>query len=122
MELRRPAHETHFRHGLWFRQTACRIKMGALALTWKTLCAQSWFFSPKLETWQKKILADLRERVPREKNVFWILSSGTQSLKSVKAIGLSRESVLCSAEAVNRHLHGTSKDRWLLAIPHYHIG
>lgn len=43
-------------------------------------------------------------------------------MQSVKAIGLSRENILCSAEAVNQHLQATAKDRWLVAIPSYHVG
>jgi o-succinylbenzoate---CoA ligase len=96
--------------------------MGALVLNWTELKTKTWFYSPHLELWQKKILADLRRRVPREKDFFWILSSGTQAVKTVKAIGLSLEAVLHSATAVNAHLDSTQSDRWLIAIPSYHIG
>jgi len=96
--------------------------MGAAALTWKALKAQTWFFSPHLETWQKKILTDLKRRVPREKDAIWVLSSGTQSVKSVKAIGLTWQAVLTASAAANRHLESVKSDRWLAAIPSYHIG
>jgi o-succinylbenzoate---CoA ligase len=96
--------------------------MGAAALTWKSLKAQTWFFSPNLEAWQKKILTDLKRRVPRAKDSLWILSSGTQSVKSVKAVGLTWKAVLTSSAAVNRHLQSVKSDRWLAAIPAYHIG
>jgi O-succinylbenzoic acid--CoA ligase len=93
--------------------------MGARALSWKP---KTWSHSPHLEAWQKKILGDLKSRVPREKGVLWILSSGTQAVKSVKVIGLTREAVMIAAEAANRHLQSSKSDRWLVAIPTYHIG
>jgi len=96
--------------------------MGPLALSWPKFKTQTWFYSPHLESWQKKILTDLRRRVPREKNLLWILSSGTQAVKSVKAIGLSHESILLASAAANRHLQSTKSDRWLAAIPSSHIG
>lgn len=96
--------------------------MGSPLVTWKTLRRESWFFSRTLEPWQKKILNDLKRRAPRERNFSWILSSGTQAIGSVKAIGLTHESILTAAAAANKHLGSTYKDRWLLAIPHYHIG
>lgn len=81
-----------------------------------------WLVSPRLSEWQKKILLNLRERSPKTGDSIWILSSGTQSARSVKAIALSNDRILKSAESVNRHLLVTAKDRWLVAIPSYHIG
>lgn len=91
-------------------------------MTWNTLRKHGWFFSPKLEAWQKKVVAEMQARVPRAADVLWILSSGTQSVNTVKAIGLSEEAVLASAEGVNRHLSSNKNDRWLVAIPWYHVG
>jgi O-succinylbenzoic acid--CoA ligase len=96
--------------------------MGARALKWQELKTRRWFFSPRLEGWQKKILRDLRARAPRDPEMLWVLSSGTQSVRTVKAIGLSEGSILLAADSVNRHLHSTRADRWLAAIPDYHIG
>ena len=78
--------------------------------------------SPHLPTAQKKILKQLVARVPRENGLLWLLSSGTQSQGRVKAIALREQNFLCSAESVNRHLQSTRDDRWLVAIPHYHVG
>lgn len=98
--------------------------MGSSALnSWKQIFNSTrWFFSPHLEAWQKKAVADMRRRVSGAKDSIWLLSSGTQSVDRVKAIGLAEDAIFCSAESVNRHLESTHSDRWLLAIPHYHIG
>jgi len=82
----------------------------------------TWLHSPKLLAWQKVIVRELKRKVPRDKGMLWILSSGTQSLNDVKAIGLTQEALKASAQAVNDHLDASHKDIWLLAIPEYHIG
>lgn len=72
---------------------------------------------------QKSILKSIQSQVPRTENTIWILSSGTSSTtESLKAVGLSRDAILASAAAVNFHLSANSRDKWLLAIPQYHIG
>lgn len=92
-------------------------------MTWRELCAGSrWFHSPHLRPWQKKIVTELKLRLAADAQTFWVLSSGTQSKDSVKAIGLSEQSLLRAASGANRHLHSTKADRWLVAIPAYHIG
>ncbi|NJL26167.1 MAG: AMP-binding protein, partial [Calothrix sp. SM1_5_4] len=88
---------------------------------------------------------DLRERVPGDSDLVWILSSGTQSVNQIKCIGLSREAILVAAEGANRHLsadvdvdvdagaqppgfghdpdpRSRSRDIWLNPLPLYHIG
>jgi len=81
----------------------------------------TWLLSPALANWQKKIVADIRRRVPAD-DTTWVLSSGTQSVNEVKCIGLSRAAMLASARAVNAHLRATARDVWLVAIPEYHVG
>lgn len=81
-----------------------------------------WLVSPRLERWQKKILSHIQKRVPQDPNIIWLMSSGSQSVGSVKCIGLSRDAILASANAVNRHLRANAKDRWLVTLPTYHIG
>lgn len=90
-------------------------------MTFDSLIRKRWLHSPKLVPWQNEILKDMKARVGAGKSV-WILSSGTQSLNQVKAIELTEDSLLTSAAAVNKHLKATSKDRWLLTLPAYHVG
>ena len=50
----------------------------------------------------------------------WIESSGTTGAS--KWIALSKEAFLASAQSVNTHLQATLADRWLCAIPTFHVG
>lgn len=61
-------------------------------------------------------------RAPSAPDLVWILSSGTSTVDQVKAIGLTRDAILASAAAVNRHLRSSKKDVWLLNLPTYHVG
>lgn len=81
-----------------------------------------WLESPHLPAWQKKILAKLKVAAPKDPGLVWVMSSGTQSVGQIKCIGLTREGILASAVEVNRHLQSTAKDRWLIALPLYHVG
>lgn len=97
--------------------------MGTGPLSWAKIArGERWLYSPKLAAWQKKIINDMKKRVPQEKDLLWILSSGTQSVDEVKAIGVTHQAVLASAAAVNRHLQVRAHDRWLLNLPTYHVG
>jgi O-succinylbenzoic acid--CoA ligase len=95
--------------------------MGTDSLTFDALARRGFLHSMRLAPWQNQILRDMKARVGAGPNV-WILSSGTQSLNQVKAIELTREALLTSAAAVNKHLRATSRDRWLLTLPAYHVG
>jgi acyl-CoA synthetase (AMP-forming)/AMP-acid ligase II len=64
----------------------------------------------------------MRARVPADPEMIWAFSSGTSGVDQVKCLGLTRAAVLSSAAAVNRHLGATAADRWLVAIPTYHVG
>ena len=81
-----------------------------------------WLTPPNLSPWQTEALARIRERVPNDPDVVWVLSSGTESVNQVKCLGLTREAILASAAAVNEHLRANARDRWLVAIPQYHVG
>ncbi len=54
----------------------------------------------------------------------WLASSGSSrnAKHSTKLIGLSKKAILSSARSVNEHLEVTSKDRWALCLPRFHIG
>lgn len=47
-------------------------------------------------------------------------TSGTEGAR--KWVGLTKESLLISARAVNAHFHITSQDHWMLALPTHHVG
>lgn len=50
----------------------------------------------------------------------WMLTSGTSG--RLKCAALSKEAILASAEAVNRHLQSTSSDVWFNPLPSFHVG
>jgi O-succinylbenzoic acid--CoA ligase len=49
----------------------------------------------------------------------WLSTSGSSALKWV---GLSKHALLTSAAAVNRHLESSKEDRWVNALPSFHVG
>jgi O-succinylbenzoic acid--CoA ligase len=51
-----------------------------------------------------------------------ILIKTSGSTNKAKWVALSKEAILSSATAVNKHLNVTSKDKWLIPIPIFHIG
>jgi O-succinylbenzoic acid--CoA ligase len=50
----------------------------------------------------------------------WLATSGTSG--ALKLVALSKEAMLASADAVNRHLQAGSGDRWCRALPAFHVG
>ena len=97
--------------------------MGKNSLTFNAVLKRGpWLHSAKLPAWQKPLLKALQSRAPKVKNLIWILSSGTTAVNEVKAIGVTKEALLASAAAVNRHLRSGAEDRWLLTLPVYHVG
>jgi len=51
-----------------------------------------------------------------------ILFATSGSSGGSKWVALSREALLSSARAVNEHLSAGPEDRWLLALPDFHVG
>lgn len=49
----------------------------------------------------------------------WLSTSGSSVLKWV---GLSKQALLASAAAVNKHLASHQDDCWIHALPHFHVG
>jgi o-succinylbenzoate---CoA ligase len=49
----------------------------------------------------------------------WLSTSGSSVQKWV---GLSKQAVLASAQAVNQHLNSHREDRWVNALPFFHVG
>lgn len=58
------------------------------------------------------------------KGHIWLASSGTtaDSLSMVKWIALSKEAILHSADAVNKHIGANAYDVWINPLPIFHIG
>ncbi|MBA3284634.1 MAG: 2-succinylbenzoate--CoA ligase, partial [Nitrosopumilus sp.] len=54
----------------------------------------------------------------------WLATSGTTSLPSdkLKLVGLSKQAILISAAAVNKHLESNKNDIWVNALPIFHVG
>lgn len=49
----------------------------------------------------------------------WLSTSGSSVQKWV---GLSKQAILVSAQAVNQHLNSGKEDRWVNALPFFHVG
>lgn len=50
---------------------------------------------------------------------FWLATSGSTVSKWV---GLSKQAILQSAQAVNQHLDAQASDRWIQTLPSFHVG
>ena len=50
----------------------------------------------------------------------WLATSGTSG--SLKLVALSKQAMLASAAAVNRHLQSDAHDVWLCVLPTFHVG
>lgn len=57
--------------------------------------------------------------LPKFEGHVWLATSGT---RKEKFVALSKQALLESAQAVNRHLHATSKDVWFNPLPTFHVG
>ena len=68
---------------------------------------------------KKKLFTSYIPQLPHLKSHVWLATSGRVYQKWV---ALSKKALLTSAEAVNQHLDVTSKDRWALPLPLFHVG
>jgi len=65
----------------------------------------------------------IRDWVKRQKNLAGhVLFATSGSTGSRKWVAVSRDALLASARSVNDHLGVDSSDRWLLALPTFHVG
>jgi O-succinylbenzoic acid--CoA ligase len=76
-------------------------------------------FNPRISEKDKKIFNSLPQKGNFASHV-WIATSGTSG--HTKFVALSKEAMLISANAVNKHLNSSSSDIWMLAIPNFHVG
>ncbi|HRH96676.1 MAG TPA: AMP-binding protein, partial [Prosthecobacter sp.] len=65
-------------------------------------------------------LADFARRDLQVKDWCFFQTSGSEGRR--KWVGLTKESLLISARAVNAHFDITHRDHWLLALPTHHVG
>ena len=67
----------------------------------------------------KTLFLSFIPRLPNLKGHVWLATSGRTQQKWV---ALSKKALLVSAHAVNQHLQVSSKDRWGLCLPLFHVG
>ncbi|WP_059359118.1 AMP-binding protein [Parachlamydia acanthamoebae] len=71
----------------------------------------------------EKIAAALQNNVHLESHICVATSGSTaQVCEFPKMVLLAKESVLISAQAVNFHLEANQSDRWIHALPDFHVG
>jgi len=58
--------------------------------------------------------------LPQASELYYFQTSGSEGRP--KWVGLSKEAIMVSANAVNQHLESSVKDRWLISLPFYHVG
>ena len=76
--------------------------------------------NPRLPPEQSKVLNQSEMLHSAFPGHLWLTSSGTSG--HVKLVGLSKQAILVSAAAVNRHLQSDHSDRWLNPLPLFHVG
>ncbi|HEX7707284.1 MAG TPA: AMP-binding protein [Thermoanaerobaculia bacterium] len=75
--------------------------------------------NPRLPDVDRTMLERLAAETPLERHV-WLATSGTTG--SLKLVALSKDALLVSAAAVNRHLDSSSRDVWACVLPGFHVG
>ena len=72
------------------------------------------------QTEESSALAEFALHELKVKDWCFFQTSGSEGRR--KWVGLTKESLLISARAVNRHFDITERDHWLLALPIHHVG
>ncbi|MCA1732832.1 MAG: AMP-binding protein, partial [Acidobacteria bacterium] len=76
--------------------------------------------NPRLPAPERARLERIRDAIPPFRAHVWVTSSG--STGSLKLVALSKEAILASARAVNRHLDAARSDVWCAPLPEFHVG
>lgn len=78
---------------------------------------------PRLSVGVKDAICQAVSRAQRESTV-WVATSGSTrtSIGLPRLVALSWEALCASANAVNQHLQVRAEDRWLSALPDFHVG
>jgi O-succinylbenzoic acid--CoA ligase len=77
------------------------------------------FLNPTYSLGEQERLNRILEAAVDYPGHVWLATSGSSSQKWV---GLSKAALLSSAEAVNQHLMSDRNDRWVNALPCFHVG
>ncbi|HWS71184.1 MAG TPA: AMP-binding protein [Thermoanaerobaculia bacterium] len=75
--------------------------------------------NPRMPAEERAQLEELSRAASLEGHV-WIATSGTTG--ALKLTALSKDALLASAAAVNRHLEATADDAWCCVLPTFHVG
>ena len=87
-------------------------------IDWTSLSSHI-FINPRYSDEERKRFNKIVESGSLYPGHLWVSTSGSNSIKWV---GLSKEAVLNSAQAVNAHLQTDSTDIWIHALPDFHVG
>jgi o-succinylbenzoate---CoA ligase len=79
--------------------------------------ARQFLYHPRM----REVAQKIEKGLPSLPSHICLFSSGTTS-STPKGYALSLSAILFNAEAVNHHLHLSSKDIWGLSLPAYHVG
>jgi O-succinylbenzoic acid--CoA ligase len=82
-------------------------------------CSSTVMAAPGREA-EAEGLFDFAEGQESTRGLIFFQTSGSEGVP--KWVGLSRESMLISARAVNAHLEAKPQDRWMIALPLHHVG
>jgi o-succinylbenzoate---CoA ligase len=76
--------------------------------------------NPRLPAPERARIERIRNAAPDLRAHVWVTSSG--STGSLKLVALSKDAILASARAVNRHLEAARSDVWCTPLPEFHVG
>lgn len=76
--------------------------------------------NPRLPPDERARLERMYAAAPPLRAHVWLSTSGTTG--SLKLVALSKQAILASAAAVNRHLDVTARDVWCCVLPTFHVG
>ncbi|WP_039358918.1 AMP-binding protein [Candidatus Protochlamydia amoebophila] len=77
------------------------------------------FLNPSYGVEKQQFYLKILKKTENLDSHFWLSTSGSTSQKWV---GLSKKAILASAESVNKHIEANFCDRWVTALPDFHVG
>lgn len=90
------------------------LLINQLKIDWQS--SQSHYFFNESHP-ESKQLAELAHKLPLFSSCIYLFTSSFKKICILK-----KESFLSSAQAVNRHLECSSKDKWNVCLPWFHVG